>query len=170
VKWVGVCLLMIAFAIMGLLLSANYKSRIRELEQWLRALKHLEREICFAERVLAEGFARVAEFSSAKQAKLFLACSKQMLEENICFMQAWQNSWRVYLLNSNLTLADRQILQDFILRLGKGDMENQKHAFEFLYRQLDDALCVAKETYVAREKICRCLIWAGGMALVLIFY
>ena len=169
-KWFGVCLLLSASIAMGLLLGANYRSRIRELEQWTRVIKHLEREICFEERVLAESFATAALFANQPIATLFTECSRQMTKENMSFAQAWQSSWKAYLPCSNLTVADRQILQDFMVRVGKGDMENQKRVFDFLYKQLDDMLYAAKESCATREKICRCLVWAGGAALALIFY
>lgn len=128
-------------ALAGETKAQDYRKRRRELESALELIRLLELELTYRKDSLYKIFAAAAQQKPCIFATL-LECSSEKLRHQCTLQEAWNRSLRETETTS-FTDEDLQILQDFILGLGRSDTSGQKKLLEpvkvRLMRQLEDA-------------------------------
>lgn len=153
----------------GFWMSAQYRQRLRLLEQLRQMIFLLKGQIIYANATLEEGFLAVGERTEGELAKLFLRAARQMESRpGDPFAHIWREAVEGLEKDLPFTKEDRQALSSLGEHLGFLDREMQERNLLLYLEQLDLTM---EELRAHREERCRLyssLGIMGGMFLAIL--
>ena len=162
VKLVGAVLVWSGCTVWGIRCAMDLSRHTRLLEQLVRSLEQLERELVFSHMELSELLQRVAGSTSGHAAQLFGTCC-QLLGQELGFEQAWARA----LGETELTSEERECLLVQGVQLGCFDAGGQGQSVERVRRELECRAAHARERQQTLGRVYCMLGAAAGSFLAL---
>jgi stage III sporulation protein AB len=153
------------------MVAANYIHRPRQLRSLQVGLQMLETEINYTGTSLPEALERVAARLDEPIASLFRRAAEDFLQgDGDPFAYVWEDVWQGARDLLALSSQDGEILQNLGQVIGRSDLDDQLKHLSLIRAQLHQEERAAIEERDRNVKLWNYLGFAGGLALVLLFY
>lgn len=140
-------------AFIGILISAKYKNRVKELKEIKKALNIFETKIRFTCEPIPEIFQEMGKSMTSAVENIFQKASFYMKEE--IASKAWEKSLQESA--TNLNAEDLEVLKGMGKLLGKTDLEGQVSQIELTTTFLDGQIHKAEKECEKNEKLYKTL-------------
>jgi len=157
IKVISCFTLVICCSLLGYFKASSYRRRCQELENIIELLKLLELEITYKRDPLFKTLRRLSEIKTCWFSELLKTCCVK-LNNNNSMIASWEYSIDMNKTRSPLISDDVDILNDFILGLGRTDTEGQKKLFEPTIHRLSSNL---KDATLLEHKLGKMYIALG---------
>lgn len=155
---------------LGFLKGQNLRRRIRILEQLVRFLDHMERELEFGREPLPRIFAKLSEKCSGNLRQFWQNVSREMTEEDRNVCEIFSENMRRFLEDGALFQEDLERLCVFGAELGYPDRQMQIHTVEVYRREAGSLLEELKKQYPQSCRLFRTLGTAAGVLLAVLLW
>ncbi|MBR0596640.1 stage III sporulation protein AB [Sinanaerobacter chloroacetimidivorans] len=169
VKIILCILIIIAGIAAGHLKARTYENRVLHLQDLITTIKILESEMKYRLDPLPEIFIKISGMKISLAGRLFETTSR-LLREDFAhdFANCWNQAVELVYKDSSLTRADKQVLSDLGIELGKTDMGSQYSLFSRAYTLLDAQVAEAAEEKRTKGKMYKSLGTAVGVLVVIL--
>jgi len=160
----GLCITIVASCcLLGYLKAASFRGRCIELQNINELIKLMDLDITYKKDTLSKSFERVSEIRQCWFSNVLKSCNTK-LKCHYSLSDSWENSVVQYRAKCPLKDKDIEILNDFILGLGRTDTEGQKKIFDPTYIRLEANLDDAR---LQEQKLGKMYISLGTAAGVI---
>ena len=153
-------LLIACCCMLGYIKAFSYKARCIELEKIIEMMKLLEMEITYRKDPLSKSFKKLSSTRQCWFSEVLNCCSSE-LEKHNSLADSWKTSIDTYRGKSPIKKKDIDILDDFVIGLGKTDSEGQRKLFEPASIRLNSCL---KEAVMNEQRLGKMYIALGTAA------
>ncbi|TVY04444.1 stage III sporulation protein SpoIIIAB [Cohnella terricola] len=171
-KLVGALLVLIAGTLIGLVQSARYAARPRQIRELLHALQRLETEIGYGQTHLPEALKRISDTAPPPLSLLFSDISRSLSKESAGSGETVRECWERIILARWPETAMKNTEREAILRLGAtlggSGREDQLKHIRLAAIQLQAEEAAAREDQRRYEKLSRSLGMLGAALVVIV--
>lgn len=169
IKLLGIIMILASSTIIGFLFGENLKKRFEQLNEFERAINHLQNEIIYAYTSLPEAIINVSE-KSGQPIKNFLKDISECLSNNEVnsVYEAFEISYMKNKNNFKLHKNDIDVLITLSKTLGECDIDGEKRMFELTLDNLRKQIDYAENNMNKSLKMYRYLGFSVGAAVVII--
>ncbi|HQC82421.1 MAG TPA: stage III sporulation protein AB [Bacillota bacterium] len=162
-------IILIAGIGVGYLAARPYENRVMHLEDLILALKILQAEMEYRSDPLPILMERISSCTTGKAVVFFrTVCDSLKKDDRYDFSYTWKQAVEDVYSESALVEADRVILANAGIELGKTDMASQQAMFSHLFHKLEKQREQAEEERNTKGRIYRALGTASGVLAVII--
>jgi stage III sporulation protein AB len=168
-KILGGLLVLAACGLMGIAASNKYSQRPKDIRRFRASVQMLETEIIYGCTPLPQAFHNIA-FKMDGPLKLFynLVSEDLLLGWSYSLGTAWSKSLDKLIKDTNMNMADRELIDEFGKVLGGSDREDQKKHFELFYIQLKQNEEMAEDARKKNEKMYKSLGFLSGIVIFIL--
>ena len=166
IKYLILCLILVASTLIGRSLSKKYVYRLKELEEIKNSFNILKTKIKFTYEPIPELFQELENTKCRNVGNIFKLAKEKMENENIS--TAWENAIEESV--TNLKKEDKEILKSLGKLLGRTDVEGQMGQIETTESLLENQIKEALEEKLKNEKLYSRLGTTIGLAIVILLY
>lgn len=164
------CIFIICAGVLaGQLKAKSYDNRVFHLQDFVTTIKILESEMKYRLDPLPDLFMRISKMKGGMAGKLFETTCR-LIREGFShdFPSCWNEAVDNVYKECSLTKADKQIIYDFGIELGKTDMGSQFSLFSRTYSLMEVQVAEAIEENKTKGKMYKSLGAAVGVLVVII--
>jgi stage III sporulation protein AB len=169
IKEMGCLIIVAASTIAGFMYSEKFKKRVKQLNEFERAINQLQDEIEYTHTHLPEAFNNIAEKSENPVNKVFSKVSKLLYEgEAESVYNAFEKSIKDKKFELNLDEDDINVILDLSKTLGDSDIDGHKRMFSLVRNNLKKRISIAEISMSKNVKMYRYLGVTIGAMLVIV--
>ncbi|MBL4937916.1 stage III sporulation protein SpoAB [Clostridium sp. YIM B02515] len=169
IKEMGCLIIVAASTIAGFMYSEKFKKRVKQLNEFERAINQLQDEIEYTHTHLPEAFNNIAEKSENPINKVFSKVSKLLYEgEAESVYDAFEKSIKDKKFELNLDEDDINVILDLSKTLGDSDIDGHKRMFSLVRNNLKKRISIAEISMSKNVKMYRYLGFTIGAMLVIV--
>ncbi len=169
IKEMGCLIIVAASTIAGFMYSEKFKKRVKQLNEFERAINQLQDEIEYTHTHLPEAFNNIAEKSENPINKVFNKVSKLLYEgEAESVYDAFEKSIKDKKFELNLDEDDINVILDLSKTLGDSDIDGHKRMFSLVRNNLKKRISIAEISMSKNVKMYRYLGFTIGAMLVIV--
>lgn len=162
IKILGICLVILGFGLWGLMGARRIEKRVQQLKSLRLAIGFLEKEIIYMQTPLSLAMSRTGHFCDRAVAGFFRECAANLAKKSgITGYEAWQCGLQQLKWESELKMADIELLKTVGPQLGASDRIEQQKIFALLQEELK----LLEETAALEAESGRKLWSYGGFIL-----
>ena len=168
-KIVGSILVIAASTGIGLFKGNEMALRVRQMREVKRIFLSLQQEIAYTMVPLAQAFERVADRSAGIFQMWFLEIGRELGKmEGKSVEMIWEECTCVYLKQTLLTAADKQILACQGSYMGQLEVNMQTSAIRLFLEQWEERISDATAQLANKKRMARSMGILGGVFLVIL--
>ncbi|XID94142.1 stage III sporulation protein SpoIIIAB [Paenibacillaceae bacterium WGS1546] len=171
-KFLGVLLVLFAGTMIGLVQSARYAARPRQIRELLHALQRLETEIGYGQTHLPEALKRISAQLSSPLSAVFASISDSLANEAASSGETVREIWEKSIVAGWPSTAMKTPEKEAMLRLGEtlggSGREDQLKHLRLAAIQLQAEEAAAREDQRRYEKLSRSLGMLGAALVVIL--
>lgn len=157
-------------AFIGYFIGENYKRRSFNLKELQKAFMLLNNEVVYASTPLPDALYDIGNKIIEPISSIFIEMSSNLENGEICSVQeGFENAYKKYKENINLTTDDYKIVSDFFKTLGSSGVTGQERIFSLALENIDINYKEAKKLEKENIKLYRTLGMAIGAMLAIFF-
>ncbi|MFC4302654.1 stage III sporulation protein SpoIIIAB [Cohnella boryungensis] len=168
-KFIGVLLVLFAGTMLGLVQSARYAARPRQIRELLHALQRLETEIGYGQTPLPEALRRLASIAAPPLSRMFAdiaaALEGESADSGATVRECWERAIHSGWPSTAMKLPEKEAALRLGAILGGSGREDQLKHLRLAALQLQAEEAAAREDQRKYEKLSRSL---GMLAAALI--
>lgn len=169
IKEMGCLIIVAASTIAGFMYSEKFKKRVKQLNEFERAINQLQDEIEYTHTHLPEAFNNIAEKSENPINKVFSKVSNLLYEgEAESVYDAFEKSIKDKKFELNLDEDDINVILDLSKTLGNSDIDGHKRMFSLVRNNLKKRISIAEVSMNKNVKMYRYLGFTIGAMLVIV--
>ncbi|MFB9277361.1 stage III sporulation protein SpoIIIAB [Cohnella cellulosilytica] len=171
-KFIGVLLVLFAGTMIGLVQSARYAARPRQIRELLHAFQRLETEIGYGRTPLPEALGAIAAAVPKPLSTLFASIADSLAGERAKSGETVRECWEKAIRECWPSTAMKQPEKEAALRLGAilggSGREDQLKHLKLAFHQLQAEEAAAREEQQKYEKLSRSLGMLGAALVVIL--
>ncbi len=171
-KFVGVLLVLFAGTMIGLVQSARYAARPRQIRELLHAFQRLETEIGYGRTPLPEALARIAAAIPKPLSAMFASVSASLAGEEArsgeTVSECWERAVRDFWPATAMKQPEREAALRLGATLGGSGREDQLKHLKLAFHLLQAEEATAREEQRKYEKLSRSLGMLGAALIVIL--
>ncbi len=168
-KLLSGAIIFFGFGYFGILFSQKFKTRVRQLTDFQRAMTELEYSIEFMSMTIGDSLVMIAKNSETELKNIFLYVSDRLKSSPGSEMQKiWKRALSKYSEGLALKKDDLEIIIDFSKNLGTGNREKEKNNIKVTSMRLKIAEDEARAELEQNSKMYRGLGFLSGIFVVII--
>lgn len=169
IKIIGCLLILGASTFGGIIYSEGFKKRVKQLNEFERAINQLQSEIEYTYTPLPEALSNVANKSEKPINEVFMKAGKLLaLNEVETVYEAFQKCLNDESISLNLNKEDTAVILDLSKSLGESDIEGHKKIFSLAISNLKKRISIAETIMNKNAKMYRYLGFSIGAAIVIV--
>lgn len=169
IKLISCFIILAASTIGGFIYAEGFRKRVKQLNEFERALNQLQNEIEYTYTPLPQAFESVSEKSESPIKEIFGKVSKMLFENEV---ESVYEAFKKCLINEtnymNLNPEDIKVILDLSKSLGEADMEGHKKIFTLVRTNLKKRIEIAEEVMNKNLKLYRYLGFSIGAMVVIV--
>ncbi|MFC4599203.1 stage III sporulation protein SpoIIIAB [Cohnella hongkongensis] len=171
-KFIGVLLVLFAGTMIGLVQSARYSARPRQIRELLHALQRLETEIGYGRTPLPEALDRIAAAVPKPLSAMFARISGSLSGEEArsgeTVRDCWEKAIHEFWPATAMKLPEKEAALRLGASLGGSGREDQLKHLRLAFHQLQAEEAAAREDQRKYEKLSRSLGMLGAALVVIL--
>lgn len=169
IKILGSIVILISSTLIGFYYGTTFKKRVSELNEIHRSLQQLKNQMEYAYMPLPQIFYDLSEKSIYPINDVFKDISTILYSNEVnTVYEAFKKAFSSKKDTLNLNANDMNIILDFAKTLGESDIEGQKGMLDLTTNNIKKQIEMATNIMYKNVKMCRCLGFALGAAVVII--
>lgn len=169
IKTIGCLMILGASTIGGLIYSEGFKKRVRQLNEFERAIGQLQSEIEYTYTPLPEALSNVSLKSEAPINKIFMKASKLLYSNKVeTVYEAFQRCFNDGDIFLNLNKEDISVILDLSKSLGESDIEAHKKFFSLAKNNIKKRISIAETVANKNVRMYRYLGFSIGAMIVIV--
>lgn len=169
IKIIGGIVILISSTLIGFYYGTTFKKRVIELNEIHRALQQLKNQMEYTYTPLPQIFSDLSKKSIYPLNDIFKNISEILYSNEVnsvydAFKNSFDDKKEIINLNSN----DINIILDFAKTLGESDIEGQKGMLALTVDNIKKQIDISTSIMYKNVKMCRCLGFALGAAIVIL--
>jgi len=169
IKAIGCLTILVASTICGFMYGERFKKRVRQLNEFERAINQLQDEIEYTHTPLPEALESVANKSVSPINKVFNMTSQILYSGEV---DSVYDSFKKTFLDDSIRLSldtdDISVILDLAKTLGTSDIDGHKRIFSLVRGNLKKRISIAEEAMKKNLKMYRYLGFTIGAMIVIV--
>lgn len=169
IKLLSCFIILAASTIGGFVYAEGFRKRVRQLNEFERALSQLENEIEYTHTPLPEALESVSEKSESPVKEIFEKISKLLYKNEV---DSVYNAFKKCLIDQtnylNLNLEDINVILDLSKSLGEADIEGHRKIFSLVKTNLKKRITISEDIMNKNLKLYRYLGFSIGAMIVIV--
>lgn len=166
IKYTSILLLLLASSTIGILYSKKYSCRVKDLEEFNKAMDIFKSKIKFTYKTIPDVFKEISEELKENISKIFKKASLYM--ENDLASNAWERSLEEEEKGTNFNKEDIEIIKSLATLLGNSDLDGQINNINLIRELIDKQIEEARIEKNKNEKLYKVLGTSIGLVIAII--